>query len=313
MPISIIIAEPERFSEQAVSRLREVGEVILRTVDRDGLRRAFQEFDVVWFRLAHRIDATMLGDKPRCRILATPVTGLDHIDLEACAARGIRVVSLKGETEFLREVRATAELTVGLMLALMRKIPQASRSVQDGVWDRDLFQGHELYSKTAGIIGVGRLGSIVAGYLRAFGMHVVGYDPRPDFPSDACARAQTLGEVLEQADVVSLHVSYGPATRHLIGATELAVMKPEAVLINTSRGGVVDEVALLSALESGRLAGAALDVLDGEPDIDGKHPVAAASRRLDNLLVVPHLGGNTVESFEKTERFLAERVVEALT
>lgn len=307
-----LIAEPDDFSPRAVEILRRAGlDVDLVRVGRGQLGSSFSTHDVVWLRLAHRIDGAVLGDTPRCRVLATPVTGLDHIDLAACEQRGVRVVSLKGEVEFLRRVRATAELTMGLMLSLLRHIPAAAEDVKAGRWDRDSFRGQELFDKTVGVVGMGRLGSIVAGYLRAFGCHVLGADPRPDFPTDL-AEHVSLDELLARSDVVTLHVSYGPGSRHLFDAAALARMKPGAILVNTSRGGVVDEGALVAALESGHLAGAALDVLDGEPGIDGTHPLVQAARRLPNLLVVPHIGGNTAESFEKTEVFLAGRVLEAL-
>jgi D-3-phosphoglycerate dehydrogenase len=263
-------------------------------------------------RLGHRIDEAILGPSPRCRILATPVTGLDHIDLAACEQRGIRVISLRGEVEFLRGVRGTAELTVGLAIALMRHIAPAARAVRQGQWNRDLFRGGELYGNTAGIVGMGRLGTLVADYLRAFGMTVLGYDPRDDFPSEAAERMASLEELLERANVVILLVRYDSTTRHLIGARQFSQMRPGAVLVNTSRGGVVDEEALLAALHSGSLAGAALDVLDGEPHIAADHPVIAYARLHDHLLVVPHIGGNTWESVEKAEVFLAHKVVEAL-
>lgn len=255
----------------------------------------------------------MLGPQPRCRVLVAGVTGLDHIDLEACAERAVRVLSLKGETEFLKDVRATAELTVGLLLALVRHIPAAVSHVRSGGWDRGLFRGRELFEKTAGIVGMGRLGSQVAHILAAFGMRVLGCDPRPDFPEGLAERCPRLEDLLAQSDVVSLHVPYGPATHHLIGRAELQAMKKTALLVNTSRGGVVDETAILEALGSGAMAGAALDVLEGEPAIDGTHPVIRALPAHDNLLVVPHLGGNTTESLEKTEVFLAERLVALLT
>jgi D-3-phosphoglycerate dehydrogenase / 2-oxoglutarate reductase len=307
----ILVAEPQDFSGEARRILEDVARVRLEQCTREQLGAAFGAYDAVWFRLAHRVDAALLGAHPRCRILATPVTGLDHIDLAACEARGVRVISLRGETEFLRDVRATAELAVTLVLALIRRIPQAAESVRRGEWRRDLFRGGELHGKTAGIVGVGRLGRIVADYLRAFGMRVIGVDPRPDFPRDV-ERADSLEALLPVCDVVSLHVSYDGSTRGLIGVRELNLMKTSAVLVNTSRGGVIDEAALLAALESGRLAGAALDVVEGEPDVRPEHPVLRAAARLENLLVVPHIGGNTRESFAKTEVFLARKVAEAL-
>ena len=147
----------------------------------------------MWFRLAHRIDKSFFEQPVRLRVLATPVTGLDHIDLEACRGHGVRVVSLKGEVEFLKSIRATAELTIALTLALLRQIPEAASSVEAGHWNRDAFRGRELFGRTAGLVGVGRLGTIVAGYLRAFGMEVLGYDPRPDFPHEAAATSRLAG------------------------------------------------------------------------------------------------------------------------
>jgi D-3-phosphoglycerate dehydrogenase len=308
----ILIAEPDGFSEQAREILSQAGTVEMHTCRREDLGAAFSHYDALWIRLAHRIPAELMPMRPRCRVLACPVTGLDHIDLDACRRRGIRVVSLRGETEFLKSVRATAELTVALTLALLRHVPAAAESVRTGIWNRDLFRGHELFERTAGIVGLGRLGTIVAGYFRALGMTVLGHDPRPDFPHTAARRVAVLDELLQRSDVVSLHVSYDESTRHLIGAGQFARMRPGAVLVNTSRGGVLDERALLAALEQGRLAGAALDVLDGEPDINARHPLVAYAREHSNLLIVPHIGGNSFQSFEKTEQFVARRVVEAL-
>jgi D-3-phosphoglycerate dehydrogenase len=310
--IRILVAEPEGFSARAVEILRKAGDVELRRVPAEAIGETLRAYDVFWFRLGFQLRGASLPERPRCRVLATPVTGLDHVDVEVCRARGIRVVSLLGETEFLRTVRATSELTLGLALALLRRIPAAFDAVCDGRWTRDPFRGRELFGKTVGVVGMGRLGTLVAGYFRAFGMEVVGYDPRPDFPLGAARRAGSLRELLAVADVVTLHVTYGAATHHLIGRAQLAAMKPEAVLVNTSRGAVVDDAALLDALVAGRLAGAALDVLEGEPAIGTGHPLVAYARSHDNLLVVPHIGGNTWESFEKTEIFLAGRVVDAL-
>ena len=309
----ILVAEPLDFTPEAVRILEQVGEVYLNEVNDYEISRVFQDYDVCWFRHARKIDRKILGDNPRCKIIATATTGLDHIDLKACEELNIKVVSLKGETEFLKTVRATAELTVALALALMRRIPQAAQSVKDGIWNRDLFRGNELYGKTVGIIGVGRLGSIVADYFKAFGMNVIGYDPRHDFPNNVARRVSSLQELLSQSSLVSIHVSYNETTRNLIGEKEFAAMKDGAVLINTSRGGVIDEDALLEVLKNGKLSGAALDVLQGEPNIDATHPLIVYAREHENLLIVPHIGGNTHESFVKTETFIARKVVEALT
>jgi D-3-phosphoglycerate dehydrogenase / 2-oxoglutarate reductase len=310
--VRILIAEPEDFSRGALQLLNGVGEVELRRPAADELPRVFLEYDVVFLRLGFRITRDALGQRPRTRVLALNVTGLDHVDLEACRERGIDVVSLRGETEFLRTIRATAELTVGLLLALMRQIAPAARSVRQGLFDRDPFRGHELFEKTAGVVGVGRIGSLVAGYYRAFGMNVIGYDPAPELWPAGVERVGSMALLCERSDVVSVHASYGPDTHHLIGRAELAEMKESAVLVNTARGGLIDEVALLRAIDSGKLAGAALDVVQGEPQPGSDHPLLAYARTSDRLLIVPHIGGNTFESLDRTERFVAARVIERL-
>lgn len=306
----LLVAEPDRFSPHALSELERWADVETWRPASSELRTVLERFDIVWFRLGFRIAADMVRPPVRCRVLATPVTGLDHIDLDACKAAGITVVSLRGETQFLREIRATAELTIALALALLRRLPAACRSTLEGHWDRDQFQGHELYGKTAAIIGMGRLGRITAGYFKAFGMTVLGHDPYQEFPSDLAQPVASLPETVSRADLVSVHVNYHAGTRHLISRAIFGAMKPGAVLINTSRGGVIDETALLEALRSGQIAGAALDVIDGEPDIGPDHPLILYAREHDNLLITPHIGGNTVESFEKTELYLAGKVRE---
>ena len=311
MPLRVLIAEPEDFTPEAVDLLREVAEVDLRAVDRPGLEAAVESYDAIWLRLGHRVDATLVARAKRCRIVACAVTGLDHIDLDACAAHGIEVLSLRGEVEFLREVRATAEHCLALSLALVRRLPRAASSVLQGAWDRDPFRGGELYEKTAGIVGMGRLGGIVAELFAAFGMEVIGYDPKP-FDAPHVTRVGSLEALLRRADLVSLHVPLDASTRHLLGKKELAQMKPHAVLVNTSRGAVVDDAALLAALEEGAIGGAALDVVEGEPHVGNGHPLVAYARDHDNLVLTPHIGGNTHESFVKTETFLAKKVVASL-
>ncbi|MBC6994150.1 NAD(P)-dependent oxidoreductase [Neolewinella lacunae] len=310
--MKILIAEPQDFSPSVVAWLRERAEVDLRAIGPEEVAEALRSYDVFWFRLAFHLDATVLRPGLRCRIIATPVTGIDHIDEVRCAQLGIRIVCLRGEREFLKTIRATAELTIGILLSLLRHLSAASASVRAGTWDRDAFRGRELYGKTAGIVGCGRLGGIVATYLLAMGMRVLTYDPDPlaEIPPGV-ERLTTLAAVLAQSDVISLHVNYHPGNRGMLGTTALAQCKPGAVLVNTSRGGLIDEAALLAALQSGHLAGAALDVVDAERTVTASHPLVSYARENANLLLVPHIGGNTYESFTRTEQFIAERVVAA--
>lgn len=283
-----------------------MAEVTLGDLDRSGLLRAVPGAEALWVRLRHRVDGEVLAAGTRLRVVVTATTGLNHIDLEEAGRRRVRVLSLCGETDFLREVRATAEHTVGLLLALLRQTPAAVEHVREGGWNRDLFRGREVAGKKIGVVGYGRLGRMVGEYLRAMGATVVAADPGVE-------GTLPLEELLRAADVVSLHAGLTAETRGFFGRREFGAMKPGAWFLNTARGELVDEAALLEALESGRLAGAALDVLAGEDAGGmGHHPLVRYAREHRNLLITPHLGGCTTESMEKTERFLAEKLVALL-
>ena len=295
------------FSPLALERLSEIGTVTLADAGERELRTLAADADVLWVRLRHRIDATVMDAAPRLRFLVTPTTGLNHIDTEEAARRGIRVLSLQGAREFLDGVRATAEHTIGLMLALLRGIPASTRHVRAGGWNRDLFRGRELYGKTVGVVGYGRLGRVVARYLEAFEATVLAADPFVK-PADVAGavRLTSLPELLASADIVTLHVSLTAETANLLSRPQFACMRRGSRLVNTSRGEVVDEAALLDALRRGKLAGAAVDVISGE---HGKgrmrSPLVTFARRHENLLVTPHIGGCTAESMEKTELYMA--------
>src|SRR5690606_12709090 len=184
-------------------------------------------------------------------------------------------------------------------------------SVLQGKWNRDKFRGNEIYDKKVGVIGMGRLGKIVSEYFKAFGAQVTGYDISGDFPENI-ERSESLEELITFSDIVTLHVNYTEATENLIGENEFNFFKRDAVLVNTSRGGVIDESALLTALESGKLKGAAIDVLREELNFSESNPLAEYARKNSNLIITPHLGGNTYESFEKTEILLAKKLVSRL-
>ena len=312
--MKILIAESNGFSPAALQTLYGVGEVIEADLDRAGLIAAVADAEVLWVRLRNHIDAEIFDAGPRLRIVVTPTTGLNHVNLKEAARRGIQIVSLKGETGFLKEVRATAELTIALLLALLRQLPGAVADTQLGHWDRDAFQGRELYGKTAGVVGYGRLGQIVVRYLQAFDMRVLVTDP--DIDPEELGPGLTkvpLAKLLAQADVVTLHVNLCDDTYGFFGREQFQAMQPGAWFINTSRGELIDEAGLLEALQSGRLAGAALDVLCNE-NATGMlgHALVEFAKSDPRLLITPHIGGCTSESMEKTERFLAGRLATLL-
>ncbi len=309
--ISILNVEPEAYSEDARRILQECAVVTEMPLSREALIARISEYDGLIVRLGHLIDIEVIAAAHRLKFIATATTGLNHIDVEEAQRRGIEVISLRGERAFLDTVTATAEHTWGLLLALIRHIPDAQRHVQAGGWERNRFKGIELSGRTLGVIGYGRLGSKVAQYGLTFGMRVLANDIET-FPPQPGIEFVSLDEALRQADVVSLHVPCVPATFDLIGRRELTIMKPDAYLLNTSRGEVLNEDALLDVLNSGHLAGAALDVLRGENIAQSEWTqhdrLIAYAHSHSNLLITPHIGGATSDSMAKTERFIAQKI-----
>lgn len=312
----ILNAEPARYSSEARTHLEALGEVrdAPPGLGRAGLLAAVADVDVLIVRLAYQVDRELLEAAPRLRAIVTATTGLDHVDVTAARARGVEVLSLHGETEFLEGIRATPEHTWALLLALVRHIVPAVKAVQTGHWDREQFRGHELAGKRLGLVGRGRVGRIVAGYARAFDMSVAAYDPYQPEPAEGIERADTLAALARRSDVLSLHAHLTAETRGMVDAPVLEQLPPEAVLVNTSRGELVDEQALVDALESGRLAGAALDVVTHErqPASRLNSPLLRYAATRHNLLLTPHLGGATFESMERTEVFMARKLARFL-
>ena len=309
----ILVTESSGFSSEAAALLRKHGDLVLADLTRAGLLSEVGEADVLWIRLRHRIDVEILAAAPRLTMIITPTTGLNHIDLAEAERRGIKILSLQGETQFLNDVRATAEHTIALTLSLLRRVPSAVEDVKKGSWDRDRFKGRELFGKTIGVIGYGRLGRIVAKYFSAFDTRILVSEPHLDLLSIGSDIAMLgIDELLQQSDIVTLHVNLSDRTRYFFGKEQFSKMKASAWFINTARGELIDETALLDALRSGHLAGAALDVLQNEQYNDmGLHPLVAYAREHENLLITPHIGGCTVESMDKTEVFMAQKLCEA--
>ncbi|MBX9829348.1 MAG: 3-phosphoglycerate dehydrogenase [Xanthobacteraceae bacterium] len=282
-------------------------------LDRGALLARIGNYDAVVVRFGHRIDNPVLKAGRKLRVIACAATGTDHIDVDAAMARGIKVISLRGETEFLRGISASAEHGWGLLLALMRRIPAAVDMGRSGQWNRDALRGRDLAGKQLAIIGCGRIGEKTATYARAFGMRIAAYDPYLSELPSGIERRPTIAAAVDDADVVMVHVSLTPETRNLVGASEFSAMKRGAVLVNTARGAVIDENALLSALESGQLSGAALDVLaDETSEALARHPLIEWARGHENLLITPHIAGASLDAMAATEIFIAERLAAVL-
>jgi D-3-phosphoglycerate dehydrogenase len=274
----------------------------------ESLAEHFPDADAYYATLRVQITRPLLERAVRLRAIATASTGLDHIDLQAAAERGIEVISLKDERQTLDRITATAELAWALLLACERRIPAAFDAARQGRWGRDEFRGHQIAYKTLGILGCGRLGTIVSQYGRAFRMNVIGYDTQPVRVEGV--EMVSLDELLRRADVISIHIHLTEENRGFVSRDVISRMKPGAVLINTSRGAVVDESALLDALASGHLAAAGLDVIEGEWRTDlANHPLIEYARSHDNLIITPHVGGVTYESQAMAHAATAEKLI----
>jgi D-3-phosphoglycerate dehydrogenase / 2-oxoglutarate reductase len=310
--IRILNAEPLDYNAKARRILRSAGAVEECALSRSELIAKISDYHVLIVRLGFHIDRTIMNAAPNLRVIATPTTGLDHIDLDYAKSKGIAVLSLKGETAFLTSIPATAEHTWALLLALIRRIPSAFSAVCRAEADRDAYRGNELYEKRLGILGLGRIGEKIARYGLAFGMDVYAYDPYKTDWTPQVKRAENLTDLLHRSQILTVHVPLSPETRHRIGKRELDSLPPGAILINTSRGAVINESDLLEHLQNGRLGGSALDVLEGEVEKThlSSNPLIEYARTHDNLILTPHIGGATFESMARTEIFIANKIVQ---
>lgn len=256
-------------------------------ITREGLLGKVAEYDALVVRSRTRVDAEVIARATRLKLVARPGTGLDNIDLRAANARGIEVVN---SPEAL--VEAVAEHVIGLILAVAREIPAADASMKAGLWEKPRFVGTELKGKTLGIAGLGRIGRRVAEIAKAMGMSLLGYDvievPQETLASLGC-RMVDLDTLFGSSDFITLHVPLTTETRHMVDPRRIALMKRTSVLVNTSRGEVIDEAALARALLAGEIGGAALDVFESEPP---RGDIVGAPR----LITTPHIGGQTKDA-----------------
>ena len=293
---------------EAQQILEFVGEVIYAEHKYPRLLKVIGEYNALLPSLDIYLDERLLQRAKRLKLIATPSTGTDHIDLNSAATFDIEVMSLKNDIEFLKKVTATAELAFGLILSITRRIPFAFDSAKQGTWNSKDFRGHELLDKTLGILGYGRLGEMMARYAHAFGMCVLACDPYKTIREDFVTQVD-FETLLRSADILTIHVHLNEETRGLISEQAFSMMKQGVFLVNTSRGAVIDEGALLRTLESGKIAGAALDVICGE--LEGgfaDHPLIRYARTHDNLILTPHMGGVTYESQAKAYTFTARKI-----
>jgi D-3-phosphoglycerate dehydrogenase len=271
--------------------------------DRQALLSALATADAILVRSATQVDAEAIAAAKQLKVIARAGVGLDNVDIKAATAAGVMVVNAPTSN-----VISAAELAIGHLLSLARHIPDANASLKQDKWERNKFTGVELYDKTIGIVGLGRIGSLVAQRLSGFGARLIGYDPyiSPAKAEQMGVSLASLDEVMEQSDFITIHIPKTAETTGLIGSAQFAKAKKELRIVNCSRGGIIDEDALLEALKTNRIAGAGLDVFNHEP------PKGSPLLSLPNILVTPHLGASTEEAQEKAGISVAKSVRLAL-
>ncbi len=299
----VLVTEP--LSERGLDLLRRDFQVDIRPDLASGdLASEIGRYDALVVRSQTRVSAEVLDAAEQLKVIARAGIGLDNVDVEAATRKGVMVVNAPQSN-----IISAAEHTFALLLAQARHIPQADAALKHGSWDRASYEGVELAGKTLGVVGLGRVGSMVAQRAAAFGMRIIAHDPyvpRERAKEMGVELMPTLEALLVQADFVTIHLPRTPDTKGLIGERELSLMKEGARLVNTARGSIVDEEALAKALKDGRLAGAALDVFAEEPTT--RSPLF----EFDEVVVTPHLGASTVEAQDKAGTSIAEMVRLAL-
>lgn len=270
----------------------------------DELSERISQFDIVVVRSRTHLTGNMIENASRCRIIARVGVGLDNVDLKAANAKGIRVINAaEGATT------SVAELALGMMLGLARQILHMDRKMRDGQWLKKQAAGSELKGKYLGIVGLGNVGKRLGRLARGLNMNIIGYDVAAvdqEFARDVGLFRTDLDTLLQSSDYVSVHVPLLESTYHMLDDTRLSLMKPTARIINTSRGGVIDEDALYDALKGGRLGGAALDVFETEPAVGSK------LAELDNVILTPHIGAQTSEAQSLAANIVAEKIIQIL-
>ncbi len=312
--MKILIVENKDFSKKALQILESIEgvEIVSKDLNKEELKKyAKDNVDVIWIRLKNYIDKEIL-ENTKIKYIVTATTGLNCIDLEYTKKKKIKILSLKGEERFLQSVRATPEFTITCMLALLRNIKNASNAVDDYSWDRDYFKGNEIYGKTVGIIGYGRIGKIVARYLKCFGANILVCEKKEKRIPTYIEKV-TLEDIFKRSDIVTLHVNYEEENINMINRKLFNLIDKPIYFVNTARGELVNERDLIQAIKEDKVIKAAVDVLNHEARKEiRKNKLLKFAANSNRVLITPHLGGCTRESMEKTEVFMANKLKKEL-
>jgi D-3-phosphoglycerate dehydrogenase len=311
--MTTLIVEPQNYSERAIREYQRLGPVLLGEASIGNS----DQIKILVVRLGRKLDDEYLAGYPSLRAIVTPTTGLTHIELSVCEQRGIRIFSLADCRDAINRVTSTSELTLGLIIGLLRRIPMAHYGVlREGCWDRDRYRSRQLSNLTLGIIGLGRIGGHLAVYANALGMRVLAYDPLQADQrfEDLRVERKELNTLLQEIDVLSIHANLTEDNRGLIGSREIDLLLPHALIINTARGALLNEVAAAKAMYENRIFGIAVDVLSDEHSVKSplQSPLVQAAKDGLNVIVTPHIGGCTSDAMHVTEDRMAELAVAAL-
>lgn len=297
-------AEPEDYSQDAIKRWEDGGFSYVAGSWTDFLSFSCRDLvKVLIVRLGKKVDATILDEFPALDTIISATTGISHLDIDAIRKRNIRLINLRGQDEFLKTVPSTAELTWCMLLSIVRKVPAALEHVRQGGWNRNLFRGFQLKGKRIGIIGMGRIGSMIAQYAQAFNMDVA-YCDRAVERSDL-KRYSSIREMAKNSDILSIHVHPEPENLKLISSDILKCLPANAIVLNSSRGEVWDEEALLKALKEDRIAAIGADVIIHELTDREKSPIWQ-NRHDERVFLTPHIGGACYDAMWDCELFTQE-------
>ena len=309
--MNILITESDDYSKEAISIYSNLGNVFLDTASNK------DEINILVVKLNISLNYSYLQQYPNLEFIVTPTTGLTHIDLLFCEKRSIKIISLNDCKEDIEEISSTAELALGLMIALIRKITRANHDiVMNKVWNRNLYKSKQLRGSTIGIIGLGRIGSMMSNFCKALGMNVLAYDP---YISDASfdnlgVTKTSLRYLLENSLIISMHANLTKKNYHMISVEQLSYMSPDTLIINTARGALIDESAVCKSIVSKRIGGIAVDVLENEHTDEElmNSELLSLAKRNYNVIVTPHIGGCTIDAMNITELAIAKTVKKIL-
>ncbi len=296
--MKVLVAD--KIAMEGVKKLKDAGLEVVEAWEepKEKIPELIKDCDAIIVRSATKVRKPMIDVASKLKVIGRAGVGLDNIDVDYAKSKGIKVINTPGATTV-----SVAELTIALMLATVRPLVRAVSSTKMGKWEKKLLKGHELYGKTLGIIGIGRIGQAVAERAKAFGMNIIAYKRHI---KDVGYKIVDLETIYKESDIITIHTPLTDETKHMINAETISKMKDGVIIINTARGGIIDEKALYDALQSGKVKAAAFDVFESEPPKDNK------LLELENFICTPHIGAQTAEGQLRAGVEVAEKVIEAL-